>query len=143
MVSCQLIFAFIFVIKLIINVVSSSAITPAQLISIKVDSGYSDVIHGLYHFGESVPNEVFLPPVLHIKASPYKRGNRVREHIATIKSPNGERITHIKLQSMLGDASNGERVHEIGYGPNHETITIMFWSKPNHAIDFTVNVFGI
>lgn len=150
MVSSKLIFAFLFAIKLIINMGPLSAVSSpafpvrtASLTSIRVDPGFPDVHYGLYCFGERVPGKEFLPPALFINIPPNQRGDGIREHTALIESPNGERITRVILQSRLDSHSRGERVHETGFSPNQKSVSIKFWSKPYHGIDFSVNLYGL
>lgn len=142
---CKLIFAFEFAIKLFLNVVSLSASEIAPLTSIRVDPSVDIGTHpGEFTFGERVLGERFLPPVRFINISSYQRGDGIHQHTANFKSPNGERITRVHLRSWLGSGSDseGERIHEICYGPNHQSVKILFVSKPYHGIGFTVNLFG-
>lgn len=140
--TCKLIFAFLFSTKVFINVDPSRAVRITPLTSIRIEP--ATVLHasrGEYSFGERVHGERFLPPAQFIHVSRNILGG-VRQYKAVIKSPNKEKITFVILRSMLGSESKGERVHEIGFSPNRDSVTIKFWSKPNHGIDFIVNLFG-
>lgn len=138
---------------LVINVVLSSAvafpfstaITASPLTSIRVERPGTYPTQGVYGFGERVPGDrlIRLNNLHRYVIIPPNRDGGVREHIEIIRIPNGERITRVELRSQLGNDSEGERIHEIGYGPNHQSVTIKFWSKEDHGLDFTIIVYGV
>lgn len=145
MALCKLSFVFILVIKLSMNVVFLSAVRISPLTSIRVVPIVDiDANPGEFTFGERVPGDRPLPLDVrrkYIHILPNLKGG-VREHTAIIDAPYEAKITRVELHSGLGSNSKGERVHEMGYGPNHKSVAIKFWSKPNHGIDFTVELFG-
>lgn len=147
MASCKLIFAFIFLITLVINAVPSSAISPAPLTSIRVESEVLDVgaHNGLIQFGEPVPGEQIIghPIDVCVPPTPRRLSNGITSKVVTITSKFGKRITRVELKSWLGAHSTGERVHEMGFSPNHHQVKLWFCSKPYAGINYTITLFGL
>lgn len=134
MASCKLIFALIFATKLVIYVIPISAVRISPLTSIRVEPLVDiDTIpgwewFGVTAFGVRVPRYLLLfldDHQKYITIPPNPRGG-VRQGTVTFGTPYGEIITKIELNSWLGLESAGERVHAIGYGPNHQNVTITF-----------------
>lgn len=141
MPSYERIIAFIFFIKLVINVVPLVAFIPAPLTSIRVDTGFPDVNYGEFEFGTRVPGERHLS-TQNVDVNPVPIRGGTHHLTVIIDSPRREIITRVELRSKLGTRSVGEVVDFLGYGPNCESVKLFFVSKRDHGVHFNVKLFG-
>lgn len=110
----------------------------APLTSIRVDPIVPVNSRGWYVFGQRVEGDRMVPE-RRLEVPPNPLGG-VRRHIEIIESKPGEIITEIKLKSWHNLKSLGEEIHEIGYGPNHKSVKILFVSLPKEWIRFTISM---
>lgn len=145
MVSCNLIYAFILAIELVINVVPLSAMIFGSSSATKViPAGQVQCREiGTFLIGSYVPGQRFLfQHLVNIKPNMRSKLGGIMTHVEIIKSKNGEIITRLELNSWLRTESTGERIQVTDMSSDHTSITIKFWSKPREAINFTIYVDG-
>lgn len=159
MASWKLIFVFTFAIKLIINVVSTSApnlgrqIELAPLTSIRIDPTKNmGVVNGKYSYGVTFHNEKHIGVVhVNVKADHVNNffqkdfhSSRVMTRVMPIGSNiRGAIIGRVEAQSNLYRNCKGEYASLLYYGPSPGQVTMEFVSGERCPIDFTVHLFGI
>ena len=131
MASYKVIFALILIIKLVINVVPSSAVRNAPLRG--MNPSEPEII-----FGSRIPGDrLLINKFIYVPA----RACFTVQDEERIVTPNGELITQIELISQKVSGPEA-RVQLINNGPGHTNAILKFCSKWNHGIHFILRVFG-
>ncbi|XP_033212306.1 probable salivary secreted peptide [Belonocnema kinseyi] len=136
--SCDLIFALTFARKLVIFVVPLSSVRFARpRVEPFIDIGPNP---GQYIFGTREEGDrLIFQNFIYLEA----KIGRILKYRETIHTPYEETITQVDLHSWLGRWSTGERVQVTEYGPGYRNVTLAFYGKRGHAINFAVTLYGL
>lgn len=105
--------------------------------------------NGKYSFGPRLEHEQLLGKEVHILYNPETHWlvnylkNGVCRYPAPFRNPPGQRITRIEVESHLGLHSHGEIVQLMPFDQHQNLLEVIFQSKKDHGINYTVRLYGV